>query len=237
MTGSKLTIGRLWLIVIYWYQSTNWRFIHSHIFTRSHKGGLTIGLMVKTPLAEMYKQIRKLNLKLQLKKIKVCFCFYHFFILSIILKFWVFWNYLQNKKIIKTKKPSFSYLTLTFSMICLLLRVLDEFHYHLKWYQSKWTRGTQLLSYPALFNLKLSREELQGKASRKSDIDEIVFNEIHLMVKKYMYENLKHTVKKHLSKKIKKYSHFQAITTNNSKNFRFYIKQYWHFHWVIPKQY
>ena len=58
------------------------------------------------------------------------------------------------------------------------------------------------------------------------------------MVKQYMHENLKHTLKKHLAKKIKKYSHFQAITTNNSKHFfRFHIKQYWHFHWVTPKQY
>ena len=37
------------------------------------------------------------------------------------------------------------------------------------------------------------------------------------MVKKYMHENLKHTVLKHLAKKIKKYSPFQAVTTNNSK--------------------
>ena len=58
-----------------------------------------------------------------------------------------------------------------------------------------------------------------------------------LTVKKYMHENLKHTVKKHLAKKIKKHSHFQTITTNNSKNFRFHIKQCWHFHRVIPKQY
>ena len=59
-----------------------------------------------------------------------------------------------------------------------------------------------------------------------------------LMVKKYMHENLKHTVKSHLTKKIRKYSHFQTITTNNSKHFiRFHIKQYWHFHWVTPKQY
>ena len=31
------------------------------------------------------------------------------------------------------------------------------------------------MSCPALFNLKSGREELQGKASRKSDIDKIVF--------------------------------------------------------------
>ena len=140
---------------------------------------------------------------------------------------------------IKTSKLSFSYFRLTFSMIWLLLRVLDEFHFHLKWYQSKWTRGTQPLSCPALFNLKSDREELQGKASRKSDTGEVVFLiSAILMVKKYMDENLKHTVKKHLVKKIKKYSHFQTITTNNSKHFfTFQIKQYWHFHWVTPKQY
>ena len=50
------------------------------------------------------------------------------------------------------------------------------------------------------------------------------------MVKKDMHENLKHTVKKHLAKKFKKYSHFKTITTSN-------IKQYWHFHRVTPKQY
>ena len=138
---------------------------------------------------------------------------------------------------IKTSKLSFFYLTLTISMICLLLRVLDEFHFHLKWYQFKWTRGTQPLSYPALFNLKLSREELQGKVSRKIRYrwNYFLIRAI-LMVKKYMHENLKHTVKKHLTKKIKKYLHFQTITINNSKHFRFHIKQYWHFYWVTPKQ-
>ena len=59
-----------------------------------------------------------------------------------------------------------------------------------------------------------------------------------LMVKEYMNENLKHTVKNILPKKIKKYSHFQIITTNNSKHFfTFHIKQYWCFHWVTSKQY
>ena len=38
--------------------------------------------------------------------------------------------------------------------------------------------------------------------------------------------------------KNKKYSQFQTINTSNSKHFfRFHIKQYWHFHWVTPKQY
>ena len=43
-----------------------------------------------------------------------------------------------------------------------------------------------------------------------------------------MHENLKHTVINHLTKKKKKYSHFQTVTTNNSKHsFRFHIKQHW----------
>ena len=69
MTGFKLAIGRILLIDIYWYQSTNRRFIHSHLFLHSHNGGLTVGLLVKPPLMKMYKQIRKLNLKLHLKRI------------------------------------------------------------------------------------------------------------------------------------------------------------------------
>ena len=38
------------------------------------------------------------------------------------------------------------------------------------------------------------------------------------MFKKYTHENLKHTAIKHLAKIKKKYSHFQTITTNNSKH-------------------
>ena len=51
----------------------------------------------------------------------------------------------------------------TFSMMFLLLRELDEFHFHLKWHQSKWTRGIQPLSRLVLFNMKSGREEFQGK--------------------------------------------------------------------------
>ena len=44
-----------------------------------------------------------------------------------------------------------------------------------------------------------------------------------------MHKNLKHTVIKHLAKKIKKDSHFQAITTNNDNHvsyqtIKFHIK-------------
>ena len=42
MTGFKLRTGRLLVIAIYWYHSTNRRFIHSYLFIHSHKGGLTI---------------------------------------------------------------------------------------------------------------------------------------------------------------------------------------------------
>ena len=65
MTEVKLTIAILLQISIYWYQSTNRRFIHSH------KGAFTIGLILNTPppIMRMYKQIRKLNLKFHLKKV------------------------------------------------------------------------------------------------------------------------------------------------------------------------
>ena len=36
-------------IGIYWHQSNSRRLIHSHLFVRAHKGGLTIGLMLKLP--------------------------------------------------------------------------------------------------------------------------------------------------------------------------------------------
>ena len=43
------------------------------------------------------------------------------------------------------------------------------------------------------------------------------------MVKKYTHENLKLTEIKHPVKKIKKYSHFQAITTNKNKHISDFI--------------
>ena len=104
-------------------------------------------------------------------------------------------------------------------MICLLLRVLDEFHFPLILYQSKWTGGTQLLSCPALFKLKSGREELLGKASRKSDIDEIVFNQSHPNGQKiHAWKPKAYSNKTFCQKNKKKYSHFQTITTNNSKH-------------------
>ena len=58
------------------------------------------------------------------------------------------------------------------------------------------------------------------------------------MIKKYMHENLKHTVAKHLTKKIKKYLHFQTVTTKNGKHFfRFHIKQYWQLQGLTTKLY
>ena len=46
MTEVKLTIGRLSLIGIYWYQWNN-RFINCCLFMHSHKGGLTIDVMIR----------------------------------------------------------------------------------------------------------------------------------------------------------------------------------------------
>ena len=100
----------------------------------------------------------------------------------IILKFQIFWKYLQDKEMIKTSKPSFSYI-----MYCRLLRVLDELHFCLKWYQSKWTWRTQPLSWPALFNLKSSREELQGNVS-KLDIDDFLIRATLIVKKSHIRE-------------------------------------------------
>ena len=48
MTRFKLTIGRISMIGIYWYQSTN-RFINSQFFMHADKGGLTIELIINYP--------------------------------------------------------------------------------------------------------------------------------------------------------------------------------------------
>ena len=37
---------------------------------------------------------------------------------------------------------------------------MNEYHFHLKWHQSKWTKGTQSLTCIALLNLKSSMEKL-----------------------------------------------------------------------------
>ena len=45
-------------------------------------------------------------------------------------------------------------------MIFLLLKVLDEFTFHLKRYRSEWTRATHPLRFPALLNLESGRWEM-----------------------------------------------------------------------------
>ena len=56
----ELTISRHLVIDIYWYQSTNRRFIYSHLFIHSLKGIYTFS---QTTLMRMYQQIWELNLK------------------------------------------------------------------------------------------------------------------------------------------------------------------------------
>ena len=63
---------------------------------------------------------------------------------------------------IKTEVSHLFPILIYFAVIFLLFRVLDEFHFHLKWYQSEWTRVAQPLSCPALLNLKSGREELRS---------------------------------------------------------------------------
>ena len=63
------------------------------------------------------------------------------------------------------------------------------------------TEPEELNHWPVQHFSTWNQEKLQGKGSRKSDIDEIVFLiRAILVVKKYMHENLKHKVKKHLAK-------------------------------------
>ena len=54
-TGVKVTICRVSLIGIYWYQSTN-KFTNSHLFMHSHKGGLNIDL-IKPPLRKCINKL------------------------------------------------------------------------------------------------------------------------------------------------------------------------------------
>ena len=46
------------------------------------------------------------------------------------------------------------------------------------------------------------------------------------MVENYMHENLKHTLRIHLAKKIKKDSHLHAITTNNGNRLSYQTKKF-----------
>ena len=57
MIGVKLTTGRLSLIGIYRYHSTN-KSINSHLFMHSLKGGLCIDLMIKLPLRESINKLK-----------------------------------------------------------------------------------------------------------------------------------------------------------------------------------
>ena len=68
MTRVKLTIGRLSLIGIYWYHLTN-TFINSNLFIWILSLVWPYISYDRTILIRMYKQIRKLYLKLHQKKI------------------------------------------------------------------------------------------------------------------------------------------------------------------------
>ena len=75
------------------------------------------------------------------------------------------------------------------------------------------------IELPNSFQPEIRQGRVAGKNFKKIRYRQKLFLiRAILMVKKYMYENLKHTVIKHVAKNIKKYSHFQTITTNNSKH-------------------
>ena len=75
------------------------------------------------------------------------------------------------------------------------------------------------MSCPALFNLKSGR--LQGNVSRKSNIGKFVFNQSHPNGQNIHARKPKAYSNKTFGQKTPKktkYSHFQTITTNNSKH-------------------
>ena len=118
----------------------------------------------------------------------------------------------------KASKTSFSYLTLTFSMICIFLRVLNEFHFHLV-IPVQMNRRNSTIELSSSFQPEIRQGRVAGKSFKKIRYrpDCFLIRAI-IMVKKHMHENLKDTVTKHLAKKIKKYSQFQTITANNRKH-------------------
>ena len=105
---------------------------------------LTLVFMRNSTLWEKFRKDKKDRKK------KAYFYFYHFFILLIILKFW---NYLQNKEMIKTEKKAFFFVSYT--------NVLYDFLF-IQWYQFKWTRETQPFSWPIFLKLKWGWKKLRS---------------------------------------------------------------------------
>ena len=101
-------------------------------------------------------------------------------------------------------------------MICVLL----SWPYTALWYQSNWTRRTQPLTCPTLFNLKSGK--VAGKRFKKIRYRRnCFFNQSHLNGQKIYAWKPKAYSKKTFGQKIKKYSHFQTIPTieNTLSNF------------------
>ena len=97
-------------------------------------------------------------------------------------------------------------------------------------------QGNSTIELSRSFQPEIRQERVERKSFKKIRYRRNCFLiKTILMVKEYMHENLNHTVKKHLAKKIKKYSHFQTMLPTIAN--RFHIKQYWHFHWITSKQY
>ena len=133
-------------------------------------------------------------------------------------------------------------------MILLLLRVLGEFHIHLKWCQSEWIRVTQLLSCSTLLNLKSGREELHSTWNQAGErcvlfIQRNLWIALHLAKQVLIQITRKASRKSNIdeSASIQKYPNGQKMITNcslvQSKHlFRVHIKQYSHFQRVTTIQ-
>ena len=93
----------------------------------------------------------------------------------------------------------------------------DEFHFHLKGYQSKWTRGTQPLSCSALFNLN-SGYLFQG----------VTPNDYTLANNTTNFSRFHNIINNN--------DNFIELLVNNATYFfRVYIKQDWYFQRVPSK--
>ena len=134
------------------------------------------------------------------------------------MKFCIFWNYLQNKEMIKTSKPFFprSYIKLSpwfaFYLGCLMNLIFT-------WSDTSLNEPEELNPWAAkLFSTwnqagKSCREKLQENQIKTR----LSFNQSHPNGQKIRaWKPNKHIVTKYLGKKIKKFSHFHTITTNKS---------------------
>ena len=116
-------------------------------------------------------------------------------------------------------------------MIFLLLKVLDEFTFHLKRYRSEWTRATHPLRFPALLNLKSGRWEMYS-VYLVHFLNSIrfgwtkVLNQIKKQTNK---QTNKQTILTYLELISNSACTFTTLLPNSSKHF------FWEFQWTLTQ--